>query len=95
MLFGLVNMRRMLGKDAHEARFGAIKPGDVVLLYWQAEDLAGKRQLESFWVDVSEVDGDQLMGVVDNIDLVCAPWRCGSCIHFKRNRIGDLIAHPA
>ena len=32
VIFGLVNMRRMLGKDAHEARFGAIKPGDVVLL---------------------------------------------------------------
>ena len=81
----LTNIRSKIGPDEHDKRIANLQVGDAVLIQWSSsstENAVG----ESFWVEVTAIDGDIIHGDVDNY-LTNAPWSYGEPIVFQAAEI--------
>lgn len=70
-----------------DADLRAIEPGSHVKLIFEAADGPGERM----WVRVTEIDGEQYVGSLDNDPFIMTHLGRGDTIHFERRHIASTL----
>jgi hypothetical protein len=74
-----------------DEQLAAIEPGDEVKVIIRSIPAARKWDAERMWVDVKEVDGETLAGVLDNVPSDIPQLRVGDVLRFPRTAVIDIL----
>lgn len=69
----------------------ALAPGDQVKLLFRSIPPGPKFEVERMWVTITDVDGDQISGELDNVPFDMPQIRLGDPVSFQRSDAIDIL----